>query len=97
MFVWITKSLSVLRVLGGQAWFMDLDFFKIHLGSGTLGSIFQIFKRLYVEFHLHAEFHVFLHHRLFILCEVVSKTVVPPSGEGQCYPSGSASTREGLI
>ena len=34
--------------------------------------------------------------KTFILCEVVSKTLVPPSGVGQCYPSGSGSTREGL-
>ena len=26
----------------------------------------------------------------FNLCGVVSKTVVPPSGVGQCYPSGVA-------
>ena len=39
---------------------------------------------------LSAEVQVFQHHCQFILCGVVSKTVVPPSGVGQSYPSGVA-------
>ena len=50
-----------------------------------LSCVAALHRRLYVQ-RVHT----------FILCEVVSETVVPPSGVGQCYPSGLASTREGF-
>ena len=37
---------------------------------------------------MYAYAYTYIH--IFNLCGVVSKTVVPPSGVGQCYPSGVA-------
>ena len=65
------------------------------IGHGYF-SMFHVFSHFYVCTYINTPVLVYIYTYLSY-AEVVSETVVsPPSGIGQCYPSGLASTREGL-
>ena len=73
-----------------------IDVFVVYLCDPS--DLSNIINVIYLaNFNHHLSCFAALHKGLYVqqvhtfnLCGVVSKTVVPPSGVGQCYPSGVA-------